>query len=272
MIPRSPGTPHQENNTMDADQFDAFVRSLPLVFTRRTTLAGGPGAVLGALLVWTGGDDAEAKKKRRRRKKKKKKRKCKGKGKKRCGQSCCQKAECIGGACCPPSSVCGSACCAAGESCLGGACCSAGKACGTACCDASETCTGGACCPLGQVCGTVCCPAGQRCGDSASGRCVAGQGTCPTGVNSCTVSDPQNFTFCNGNSLCICAQATDGTTRCATPLADIDTPEDCNKCAIDADCAPLFPNVADVFCAANVGAICGCGPGQTLCAAPCPTV
>jgi hypothetical protein len=111
---------------MDADRFDAFVRSLDIAAPRRTTVGALLGAGLAALLARFGIEDAGAKKKRKKRKRKKK---CKG-GKKKCGKKCIPKANC-----------CQSADCGTNEKCTNGAC----EPClpqGTACTDDAECCTG----------------------------------------------------------------------------------------------------------------------------------
>lgn len=202
---------------MDADRFDALVRSIPVLASRRAALKGVLGTGAASVMAYFGATAADAKKHRR---KKKKKKKCQT-GTQKCAGVCCPVGSCIGGSCCPTD----------------------------------------------QTCGAVCCPAGQRCGDPATGACVAGQGTCAAGADSCATN---NFIFCNNNALCVCAQATDGTTRCATPIATI-TVADCGLCSSDADCRLRFPNIVGTFCAANATNVCGCPAGQNLCTAPCPT-
>jgi hypothetical protein len=205
---------------LDADRFDAFVRSFPVAVPRRIALGGLLGAGLSALLTRFEIEDASAKKKRRKNKKKKNKRKTCKNGTKRCGKGCC----------------------------------------------APGTCVGGACCPADRVCGDVCCSSGQRCGAPAVSRCVAGQGTCASGADTCAAND---LISCNGTDQCFCVQATDNTTRCARPIADI-TVEDCGLCSVDSDCEFQFPDIPGVFCAADAINICGCPAGQNLCGAPCP--
>ena len=201
---------------MDANHFDELLRTLVQSPTRRGIGRMLTGVALGGMAGRFLLTDTEAKKKRKHKRRKKK---CKG-GKKKCGKTCCAKANCIGGVCC-----------------------------------ASD-----------RACGVVCCQEGQVCGDPATSTCVAGQGTCPTGADSCSSA---NFIFCNGGAECVCAQATDGTTRCATPIPTI-TVDDCGQCTTDADCEQQFPDVVGVFCAANATGPCGCPAGQNLCSAPCP--
>jgi hypothetical protein len=124
-------------------------------------------------------------------------------------------------------------------------------------------------CPAGtQSCGAACCPAGQVCGNPATGACVTGQGTCAAGADTCGGG---TLITCDGNPTCVCAQATDGTTRCAITIAEI-ARDDCGGCATDADCRAAFPNVVGAFCVKDAkGPVCLCDPGQNLCAAPCPS-
>ncbi len=147
--------------------------------------------------------------------------------------------------------------------------CKGGTAkCGGVCCPPGN-CIGGACCPATRACGAVCCPAGQRCGDPESATCVAGQGTCAAGADTCA---GDNAILCNGSDdpLCVCVQATDGTTRCATPIPGIE-PSDCGLCSTDDDCELQFPGIVGVFCTENAtGAICACPEGQNVCGRPCP--
>jgi hypothetical protein len=226
---------------MEANRFDDLLRSLSESPTRRgigRTLAGlGLGGALGRLSLI----EAETKKKKR-----KKKKKCKG-GKVKCGKK---------------------KCCAAGDSCLGGACCLADQVCGAACCTGSDACVDGACCPADRACGTLCCAPTQVCGDPEQAICVVGQGTCLTGASSCSGA---NFIFCNESDQCVCAQATDGSTRCTTPIPENGV-DDCGQCTSDADCEVLFPDIAGVFCGANATGPCGCAAGENICSAPCIVV
>lgn len=75
---------------MDADRFDAYVRSFPAVTSRRAAL----GAALTSLLIALGSDGGAARKKKRKKKKR----------------------------CAAPRVICGKACCAVGESCRDGVC------------------------------------------------------------------------------------------------------------------------------------------------------
>lgn len=87
---------------MDANRFDALVRSLPVAIARRATLAGMLGVGLAAMLARAGGEDAAAKKKKR---KKKRKKKCKA-PRVKCGKACCPDGQaCLNGQCgAPPPS------------------------------------------------------------------------------------------------------------------------------------------------------------------------
>jgi hypothetical protein len=103
---------------MDADRFDALLRSLSHVPSRRGAVRLVAGAALGGAFGWLRATEAEAKK--RRKKKGKKKRRCapqcagKTCGPDGCGRSC---GWCAGGACeagictCPPGTeLCGDVC------------------------------------------------------------------------------------------------------------------------------------------------------------------
>jgi hypothetical protein len=136
------------------------------------------------------------------------------------------------------------------------------------CCAAGDACLSGACCPDDRACGTVCCTASQVCGDAETATCVVGQGTCAAGASSCGSG---NFIFCNESDQCVCVRATDGSTRCATPIDGI-TVDDCGLCTTDADCEIAFPDIVGVFCAANATNPCSCAPGENLCTAPCTIV
>jgi hypothetical protein len=103
----SPVVTTQEELVLDADRFDAFVRSLPFAVPRRIALGGLLGAGLAAFLTRFEIEDAVARKKRR---KKKRKKRCKGRFKKRCGKKCVNLA------------TDGNNCGACGNACISGAC------------------------------------------------------------------------------------------------------------------------------------------------------
>lgn len=246
---------------MDAHRFDELLRVLSRRPSRRGIARTLAAITLAGMFGTPGLAEVQAKRKR-------KKKKCKG-GKKKCGKRCCAVGDaCLGGSCCPAAQACGAVCCTVGDACIANACCPVDGACGAACCASGEACLGGSCCPAERACGTVCCPAGQRCGAPGSGTCVAGQGTCAAGASSC---GSDNFIFCNGQATCVCVRATDGTTRCATPIEGI-TESDCGLCTTDADCALQFPAIVGAICASNATAPCSCPAGKNLCTAPCPVV
>lgn len=243
---------------MDAFHFDCLTRALATALSRRgLTQALGGLLLAGPFTIGRNIADVEAKKKKR-----KKKKKCKG-GKKKCGRKCfdlqTDPAHC--GSC---RTVCDD-----GQACLAGACAcpNAQTECGGFCC-AAASCIDDACCPTDRTCGTACCDADEICGDPETATCVAGQGTCPTGADTCGSG---NLVSCNANAQCFCVQTTAGKTRCATPIPGISL-DDCGDCTTDADCEVLFPDVVGVFCGKNAsGPICGCPVGLNVCGAPCPT-
>jgi hypothetical protein len=203
---------------MDANRFDAFVRSINIAAPRRTALGALLGGGLSALLPRSGSSDATAKKKRR-----KKKKRCKG-SKKKCGRKCIPKANCCNSADCGENEKCasgdcvpclpqGTACttdaecctdicdaytnrcqqvrvdCALGESCPNGRCCDIfGAQC------LYETATQGACVPDGEpdascgylLCGDACSDLQngtyEFCGFEGSAACRNGRCCCPEGI------------------------------------------------------------------------------------------
>lgn len=122
--------------------------------------------------------------------------------------------------------------------------------------------------------GPTCAPA-CRAGMTCVGeQCVVGQGTCPVGTNSCSSSGvvecglqaqeiPEN---------CQCYVSTEGQTRCADSFG-IDGGSFCDECASSAECASLFPAIPGVFCVKVSGTAGECCAPSTrgYCAAPCPT-
>ena len=160
---------------MDADRFDALLRSLAAMPSRRDVLRGlgGAGIGLGSLRLST---VVAAKKKRKRKKKRKK---CKG-GTKKCGKTCvpstgcCSSSDCgtgatcVNGTCNCPSGFknCESECIPAGQCCEA---CPGDKACAEGVCacpaNAPFECPGDACFREGQCCVTEACPVGFECVD-----------------------------------------------------------------------------------------------------------
>ncbi|MGH2617473.1 MAG: hypothetical protein ACRDJC_19740 [Thermomicrobiales bacterium] len=145
---------------MDADRFDAFVRSLPVI-ARRTALGSLLGAGLAALHTRFESEDTAARKKRR---KKKRKKKCKG-GKKKCGKKCvnlatdgnncgvcgnaCKSGACVHGACtCQGAIECPDGCLCASRAEGGPDACQSGV-------DQTDTCNEDADCPFRSFCRNV---------------------------------------------------------------------------------------------------------------------
>jgi hypothetical protein len=191
-----------------------------------------------------------------KRKRHKKKKKCKG-GKKKCGKKCfdlqTDPAHC---------GSCGNAC-DESEVCLGGTCgCPVDEpACGGACC-APANCIDGACCQTDRTCGTVCCAADEVCGKPEAGLCVVGQGTCPSGADSCD----GNAVICNSPETCGCFQSVSGATRCGQGTVDTQ----CGQCTNDAACEGILGEPG-AFCARFFGSSCpSCEEGQNACFVPCP--
>jgi hypothetical protein len=116
-------------------------------------------------------------------------------------------------------------------------------------CISSTRCCRGRCDEPGDLC--------------TGGVCVVGQGTCPTGADSCIAG-----VLCGGAASpnCACFQSTAGETRCGDS-AGLGTA--CDTCTTDADCVAQFPEVPGAFCFQG-GSNCGCSAGQTFCSAPCP--
>jgi len=123
--------------------------------------------------------------------------------------------------------------------------------------------------PSGPTC-TPACRAGMRC---VKDQCVVGQGTCPTGANSCTSTE--GVISCGLQEIddrCDCHTSTEGQTRCADGFA-IDERSVCGQCASSAECATLYPAIPGVFCLKVTGAAGDCCSPDTrgFCLAPCPT-
>lgn len=251
---------------MDAERFDAMVRSLSSSASRRGALAGVLGSALG-LLARAG----EAAAKKRRRKKKRVPPAPVG----------CQ-ADCVGRVCGPDScgtGTCGD--CGPCKNCQGGACFDKvnGTACGGVCeecqggqcvpkatgadCGENKVCQGGQClCPSDRTCRDVCCPANQACGRFGQNnfQCVSRIGTCDVGDNFCaTGADAQK---CGSTLGCFCYRSfVGGETRCASGSGSC-------TCTKDSDC----PGTG-AFCARGEFAgssVCpNCGPDVGFCAQPC---
>jgi hypothetical protein len=261
---------------VDADVFDAMVRSLSSSASRRGALAGIMGSALGLL---TGGMATEAKKRRKRKKKKVVpppppppppppnvcQPDCVGRvcGPNSCGIGSCGDCgpckNCQGGACFDKvnGAVCGGVC----EECQGGQC--VPKANGTDCGE-NKFCQGGQCiCPADRTCRDVCCPSNQACARLGQNnfQCVSRLGTCSIGENYCATGDEAQKC---GNSLgCFCwTSFVSGETRCASGSGS----GNC-ECTQDSDC----PGTG-TFCARGEfgGNFCpNCGQDAGFCAQPC---
>jgi hypothetical protein len=219
---------------MDADRFDALIRSLPLAAPRRTAL-GALGGGLTALLTRVGIDDTEAK---NGKKKKKKKKKCKG-GKKKCGKKCIPKSQC-----------CNDANCGEDQQCCNGECIDAFFCCTVSdCLSDFYTCDAGLCtCPTASEipCGSdFCCdPATQVCKANENlSECQ--DGSCPD-TDYC---DDPNIYFCGGPGDCSCVTSVDNETVCSDLFGE------CFACTTDAECTAELGEAA--VCLDLSGQFCG---------------
>jgi hypothetical protein len=251
---------------LDADHFDAMVRSLSSFASRRGALAGVMGSALGLL---TREVATEAKK--RRRKKKRNSRSPKD----------CQ-ADCVGRVCGPNScgtETCGD--CGPCKNCQGGACFN--KVNGTGCgvceecqsgqcvpkanetdCGENKICQGGQClCPADRTCNGICCPSTQACAriNSSTFQCVSRLGTCSIGEDYCATGSVD--LQCGSSLDCFCWQSFVGDeTRCGVGGGDCD-------CTKDSDCLQTGG-----FCARGQfadGHCDNCGQDVGFCARPCST-
>jgi hypothetical protein len=255
---------------LDADHFDAMVRSLSSSASRRGALAGVMGGALGLLTREVG----TAAKKRRKKKKRVPpppvppppegcQADCVGRvcGPNSCGTGTCGDCgpckNCQGGACF--DKVNGTACGGVCEECQSGQC--VPKATGTDCGE-NKICQGGQCvCPADRTCRDICCPSNQACGRFGQNnfQCVSRLGTCSIGENFCeTGADAQK---CGSSLGCFCRPSfVNGETRCSSGGGA------CN-CTTDSDC----PGTG-AFCARGefAGGSCdNCGPDVGFCALPC---
>jgi hypothetical protein len=116
------------------------------------------------------------------------------------------------------------------------------------------------------------CRAGMRC---AGGQCVVGQGTCPPGGSTCLSNSGAGDCWLQAQEIsenCQCEISTEGETRCADGFGPNGT-TGCGECASSAECESLFPGIAGVFCVKASGATNDCcTPGKRgFCMVPCPT-
>jgi hypothetical protein len=111
--------------------------------------------------------------------------------------------------------------------------------------------------PLPPSPGPTCAPAcraGMRCVED---QCVVGQGTCPSGANSCTSTDGTvNCGLQETDDHCDCHVSTEAETRCADGFAINGSA--CGECASSAECASLYPAIPGVFCVNVSGAAGDC--------------
>lgn len=236
----------EEAPILDAERFDALVRSLDLRAPRRAAL-GVLGGGLGGLLTRLGVDHTEAKKR-------KKKKKCKGK-KRKCGKKCIPKSKC-----CKDSN------CGDGLQCCNGACIEDSLCCADNDCFSIYTCEGGFCTciddPSDVPCNDVeCCdPATEVCTvTETTSFCQAGG--CPAGADVC--NDGTIF-FCGGPGACVCTTSVEERTVC-TDFAGV-----CTTCTTDAQCADVLDQ--DAVCIVIDGE-CTCDGGETTAcvAVGCPS-
>jgi hypothetical protein len=250
---------------VDADHFDAMIRSLSSSASRRGAFAGVIGGALGLLAH----EVATAAKKRHRKKKRV-----------RSPEGC--RADCVGRVCGPNSCGTGSCGdCGPCKNCQGGACFAKvnGTACGGVCeecqsgqcvpkangtdCGENLSCEGGQCvCPPDRTCHGSCCPSNQACAQlgQSNFQCVSRLGTCSIGENFCeTGADAQK---CGSALGCFCWPSfVSGETRCAVGSGAC-------TCTTDSDCAGT-----GAFCARGEfagGSCANCGPNAGFCARPCP--
>jgi hypothetical protein len=168
---------------MDADRFEALLRSFTTSPSRRGALRVLLGSALAGSFGWLGSAESRGDKKRG---------KGKGKGKKKKNRRCpedsvtCGGGTCAGpGQCCPDEKRCGGGCIA-----------------GTSCCPYFEReCPGGGCVPLVNGC----CAEAEcgECGTCLNGRCVELPGLCDEA--NCEICNTFNWTCqvtCGGSLTC----------------------------------------------------------------------
>jgi len=184
---------------LDADRFDALVRSIPVLASRRAALKGVLGTGAASVIAYFGGAAADAKKHRR---KKKKKKKCQT-GTQKCAGICCPVGSCIGGSCCPTDQTCGAICCPAGQRCGNAATgtCVAGQgtcATGADTCAANNviTCNGNNACACFQAT-----DGSTRCGQPISGISPSDCGDCTTDADCRLIFPGVVGVFCGANAI-----------------------------------------------------------------------
>ena len=115
------------------------------------------------------------------------------------------------------------------------------------------------------------CGAGMRC---VGRQCVVGQGTCPSGADTCAAGS--EYVACalqeqEVEENCQCLTSTEGQTRCADSVA-IDENANCGQCASSDECKKVYPDIPGVFCAKVSGkeGACCTPDKHGFCMAPCP--
>ena len=232
---------------MEAERFDALVRSSRLVFVRRGSLAVISVLGLGHLL----GSTTAGKKNKKKKKKKQPPFPLPA------GLVCVGDTKLCGERCIPSEHCCASGECAGGKQCIDGRCRDALE-----CAGDTKPC-GAKCIPTDHCCESSDCGAGKLC---VGGRCFVGQGSCPAGDNICTDTTAR----CDPPSgVCVCFRTTAGATRCGDDATWPNAP--CGSCASDADCEERVPHLPGIFCAEG-GAQCGsCNTTElSFCRLPCP--
>ena len=225
---------------MDAEHFDALIRSIDQCAPRRAILRVLGGGV-AALLTHPSGEDAEAGKKKRKKHKKPRKGNKPG-NKPGTKLSCPSGAKTCGETCIPAANCCGNADCGSGMACREGACvCHAGLlGCGTHCVSGDQCCFDTDC-PIDYVCDDGYCscphaddiPCGNLCCAAAFGdicAIVGSEAICQSG--GCPTTD-----VCTDLNIYLCGQGL----TCATTIDNVNVCSDfgdihCIECASDADC------------------------------------
>ncbi len=213
---------------MDANRFDAFVRSFTITAPRRSAIGALLGGGFALLLTRFGHEDAASRSKRKR----------KAKHKKACKRACAPCEQCKRGKCRPRPH---GAACDPGDGCVGSACpCPVeSERCGNTCVDLlTDSAHCGACntpCPSGQSClhGTCTCdPFNNSCPTEVDGQCGCGAvvadvftAACVDRNSACDLDLPcQTSDDCPPRSVCLrgCADPPDpNPNRCSTPCVAV---------------------------------------------------
>jgi hypothetical protein len=191
---------------LDTKHFDALVRRLPSVASRRSALTTVVALSFSLVSAHVRPDLATAKKRHRKHKKRKKKNSGCQAGTITCGAACCPQANCIAGSCCAAEQTCGSVCCPAGQRCGNAATgtCVAGQgtcATGASTCAANTviTCNGNNECACFQAT-----DGSTRCGQPISGISPSDCGDCTTDADCRLIFPGVVGVFCGANATNIC--------------------------------------------------------------------